>query len=53
MSTTFVIEAMASVNAPVHWKTLQHYKQVVDEEESGITQAEQEDILNELTDSRV
>lgn len=49
LTTTFVIEAMASANALVHWKTLQHYKRVVDEgEESSITQAKQEDMLNEL-----
>ncbi|XP_077490387.1 transmembrane protein 104 [Amblyomma americanum] len=48
LTTTFVIEAMASANALVHWKTLQHYKRVVDEEESTITQAKQEDMVNEL-----
>lgn len=48
LTTTFVIEAMASANALVHWKTLQHYKRVVDEEESAITQAQQEDMVNEL-----
>lgn len=45
LTTTFVIEAMASANALVHWKTLQHYKRVVDEEESTITQAKQEDMV--------
>lgn len=48
LTTTFVIEAMASANALVHWKTLQHYKRVVDEEESTITQAKQDDMVNEL-----
>uniref|UniRef100_A0A1E1X4U2 Putative amino acid transporter n=1 Tax=Amblyomma aureolatum TaxID=187763 RepID=A0A1E1X4U2_9ACAR len=48
LTTTFVIEAMASANALVHWKTLQHYKRVVDEEESTITRAKQEDMVNEL-----
>ncbi|KAL3211123.1 hypothetical protein MRX96_000811, partial [Rhipicephalus microplus] len=45
LTTTFVIEAMASANALVHWKTLQHYKRVVDEEESTITQAKQDDMV--------
>uniref|UniRef100_A0A131XGX2 Putative amino acid transporter n=1 Tax=Hyalomma excavatum TaxID=257692 RepID=A0A131XGX2_9ACAR len=45
LTMTFVIEAMASANALVHWKTLQHYKRVVDEEESTITQAKQEDMV--------
>lgn len=30
LTTMPVIEAMASVNTLVHWKTLWHYKQVVD-----------------------
>lgn len=45
LTTTFVIEAMASANALVHWKTLQHYKRVVDEDESSISRSKQEDMV--------
>ncbi|CAN8002684.1 unnamed protein product [Ixodes hexagonus] len=48
LTTTFVIEAMASANALVHWKTLQHYKKVVDEDESSISRSKQEDMVKEL-----
>lgn len=48
LTTTFVIEAMASANALVHWKTLQHYKRVVDEDESSISRSKQEDMVKEL-----
>uniref|UniRef100_A0A2R5L8M9 Putative amino acid transporter n=1 Tax=Ornithodoros turicata TaxID=34597 RepID=A0A2R5L8M9_9ACAR len=48
LTTTFVIEAMASTNALVHGKTLKHYKRVVGEEEGHIAEGRKEYMANEL-----
>lgn len=48
LTTTFVIEAMASTNALVHGKTLRHYKRVVGEEEAHIAEGKRAHVANEL-----